>query len=273
MGAHTVTTHARLQEIKDARGVSSVPMPSEFVLADEPTHAPSKGARVDTAWGPGVVVDVATYAGEALVRAVDASWGSVFDHTHGRWIPVSELSVPSEPSPVSVPARGVSLSKGDETLLPVFLPDSPYRQVNVIEGYRALGDDVRADAWWGVPRVVVAGWVTDALAKGDYAGASVWSSLLHRGPVGYRAMIIAQANGVGGSWESRVMPVKRAVARLRVEVGVSEAAFMACDALERPYEDHAGEAETGWDMFSARVVTALRVVCVAEHDGGFVETV
>lgn len=34
MSAHTVISHARLQEIKDARGVSSVAMPSEFVLVD-----------------------------------------------------------------------------------------------------------------------------------------------------------------------------------------------------------------------------------------------
>lgn len=48
-----------------------------------------KGSVVLTAFGRGVLVDHQTYAGEWLVR-LDS--GSVFDTSHGRWIPEAEIA-------------------------------------------------------------------------------------------------------------------------------------------------------------------------------------
>lgn len=46
MSAHTVITHARLQNLLDTRGVSSVAMPSEFVLSDDDTAPPARGVSL-----------------------------------------------------------------------------------------------------------------------------------------------------------------------------------------------------------------------------------
>lgn len=125
------------------------------------THALKKGDRVGTAWGPGVVVEVMTYAGEALVRPEGTSWGSVFDHTHGRWIPVGQLSAPA-------PEVGVSLAKEGAVPRSVWAPVSDTTQV-----------DVGESAWWGVPAHVVRGWISDYLRRGCYADAAWLSVRLH----------------------------------------------------------------------------------------------
>lgn len=85
-------------------------------------------------------------------------------------------------------------------------------------------------------------------------------------------MIVAQTSGMGGAWESRPMSVGRGVRSLRVGVGRVDAAAMMRDAMERPYAEHYGTDDYGWDTYSVRVVTGLRVVCAVEHDGGFFET-
>lgn len=54
----------------------------------------------------------------------------------------------------------------------------PYAQVDFNDYSRAMGEDVPADTWWGVPVWQVREWITEALRVSDYRQASVWSALV-----------------------------------------------------------------------------------------------
>jgi hypothetical protein len=162
-------------------------------------HALKKGARVDTAWGPAVVVDVATYAGEALVRPSKSSmWGSVFDRTHGRWVPVAELS-PAQCWLCDAPAVAVEGSDavcGEHQDLPVTKVGAA--EVSALEaiaqtpsegGVRRVTNPFRllnvgalvGAEWWGVPAYAVQEWLDSELSKPapNYGDVAAYSALLH----------------------------------------------------------------------------------------------
>lgn len=59
-------------------------------------------------------------------------------------------------------------------------PLSPYREVDVVPAWVALGDHTITASWWGVPVYVVRQWITSALRKSDYRTAAAFSALLPR---------------------------------------------------------------------------------------------
>lgn len=92
-------------------------------------------------------------------------------------------------------------------------------------------------------------------------------------PLTRPVLILGATDGMGGGRESLPRPVGTVARRMRGAVGRSEAAAVVADALSIPHRDHFADSADGWETYSVRAVTGLRLLCPVDHsDGGFVES-